>query len=48
MLMFELSGTGGYRWIGTGLLIILTAVVALLLVRTALAVRQHSICLPGH
>jgi tellurite resistance protein len=48
MLMFELSGIGGYLWIGTGLLIILTAVVALLLVRTALAVRQHSICLPGH
>ncbi len=48
MLMFELSDIGGYRWIGTGLLIILTAIVALLLVRTALAVRQHSICLPGH
>jgi tellurite resistance protein len=48
MAMYELSGVDAYRWIGTGLLLLLTAIVALLLVRTAIAVFGHRICLPGH
>jgi tellurite resistance protein len=48
MVMYELSGTDAYRWIGAGLLLLLTAIVALLLVRTGIAVVKHRICLPGH
>ena len=48
MVMYELSGVDAYRWIGVGLLLLLTAIVALLLVRTAIAVARHRICVPGH
>ncbi len=48
MLMYELSGVDAYRWIGAGLLLLLTLLVALLLVRTGVAVAKHRICVPGH
>jgi len=48
MLMYELSGIDGYRWIGAGLLMLLSAVVALLLIRTVIAISRHGICVPGH
>jgi len=48
MLMYEQTGALFYAWVGGGLLAILTAVVALLLYRTAKAVRGHRICVPGH
>jgi tellurite resistance protein len=48
MVMYELSGTEDYRWIGAGLLLILTAIVTLLLVRTGVAVVKHRICVEGH
>lgn len=47
MVMFELTGSGYYLWISSVLLIILTAIVALLIVRTVQAVSRHRICLPG-
>ncbi|MCF7985192.1 MAG: SLAC1 anion channel family protein [Thiohalocapsa sp.] len=48
MLMFELSGIPAYRWLGAGLLLVLTAIVSMLLVRTTIAVARHRICVPGH
>ncbi len=48
LFMGELTGSAGYRWIGVGLLVLLTAVVLLLLVRTASAVRDHQVCVAGH
>ena len=48
MLMYELSGIDGYRWIGAGLLMLLSVVVALLLIRTVIAISGHGICVPGH
>jgi tellurite resistance protein len=48
MLMYERSGALGYAWIGGGLLALLSAVVLLLVVRTAMAASRHRICVPGH
>ena len=48
LLMFELSGTLAYQWIGATLVVLLTAIVLLLLVRTAIAIARHRICVPGH
>ncbi|MGA7983124.1 MAG: SLAC1 anion channel family protein [Chromatiaceae bacterium] len=48
MMMFEHSGTEAYHWIGGGLLLLLTALVGMLLARTAGAIVRHGICLPGH
>lgn len=48
MLMFEQGQGDAYRWIGVGLLSILTLVVAFLIVRTAIAIARHGICIPGH
>jgi tellurite resistance protein len=48
LLMFERTGFELYRYLGFGLLTLLTGIVALLLVRTAIAVRRNGICLPGH
>jgi tellurite resistance protein len=48
LLMFERTGFELYRYLGVGLLTLLTGIVALLLVRTAIAVRRNGICLPGH
>jgi tellurite resistance protein len=42
------SGTDAYRYIGLGLLGLLTLIVALLLVRTGVAVWRRAICVPGH
>lgn len=48
MLMFEKGQGDAYRWIGAGLLTILTLVVVFLLFRTLYAIIRHGICLPGH
>jgi len=48
LVMYERSGTDLYRSIGLGLLGLLTLVVALLLVRTGVAVWRRAICVPGH
>ncbi len=46
LVMYEQSRTVAYLYLGGGLLLVLTAVVALLLVRTAAAVRKQGICVP--
>jgi tellurite resistance protein len=46
MLMYELSGVAFYRYLGLGLLAVLSLAVAYLLVKTALAMRHHGICVP--
>ncbi len=48
LLMFEQSGQDFYRYLGMGLLTLLTGIVTLLLVRTAIAVQRNGICVPGH
>lgn len=48
MVMFDLTGKAAYRWLGAALLIVLTAIVGILLVRTGNAVRQHKICVAEH
>lgn len=48
MVMFDHTDVLGYQLIGSGLLLILSAVVIMLLVRTALAITRHRICLPDH
>jgi tellurite resistance protein len=42
------TGLALYSWLGAGLLGILSLLIGLLLVRTALAVARHEICLEGH
>lgn len=42
------TGLPLYSWLGAGLLGILSLLIGLLLVRTALAVARHEICLEGH
>ena len=48
MLMYELSGIDGYRWIGAGLLLLLSGIVVLLLARTGIEISRRGICVPGH
>jgi tellurite resistance protein len=42
----EAAGSAAHRYIGTGLLVLLTAIVVGLIVRTALAMRAGTICVP--
>lgn len=44
--MYEQTNAGPYLFIGSGLLLVLTGIVVLLLVRTAAAIRKHGICVP--
>jgi len=46
LVMFERSGKSGYYAIALGLLALVSALVALLLLRTAKAIRSKGICLP--
>ncbi len=48
MRMYEATSSLTYAWIGGGLLLLLTLVVLLLIVRTANAVINRRICVPGH
>jgi tellurite resistance protein len=48
LLMFERTGFELYRYLGVGLLTLLTGIVALLLARTAIEIRRNGICVPGH
>ncbi|MBA1332011.1 C4-dicarboxylate ABC transporter, partial [Candidatus Endoriftia persephone str. Guaymas] len=46
LLMHELTNSMIYLYIGSGLLLLLTLIVGLLLVRTSRAVRMKKICVP--
>jgi len=46
--MFELTQKLAYQYIGSALLTLLTAVVVFLLYKTALAVKNHKICVEEH
>lgn len=48
LVMYERSGTDLYRYLGFGLLTLLTGIIAILLVRTGNAVWRQGICQPGH
>jgi tellurite resistance protein len=48
LVMYKETGHALYWWLGGGLLTILTAVIAMLLTRTALAVARREICVEGH
>jgi tellurite resistance protein len=47
-VMHEKSANSVYLWLASGLLVILTCVVGLLLVRTAVEAIMGKICVPGH
>lgn len=48
LIMAKETGLAFYSWLATGLLAILTAVIAMLLIRTVLAVMRREICVEGH
>lgn len=48
VIMAKETGLALYVWLATGLLAVLTLVVAMLLTRTALAVARREICIEGH
>ncbi|MDP2783416.1 MAG: SLAC1 anion channel family protein [Sulfurimicrobium sp.] len=48
LIMAKATGLALYAWIGAGLLTALTLLIAMLLVRTALAVARREICVEGH
>lgn len=48
LIMARDTGLAAYSWLGGGLLTLLTAVIAMLLGRTALAVARREICVEGH
>ncbi|MBK1716233.1 SLAC1 anion channel family protein [Thiocystis violacea] len=48
LVMFERTGSDFYRYLGVGVLTMLTGIVLWLLVATTKAVLQHRICLPDH
>ncbi|OQW98019.1 MAG: C4-dicarboxylate ABC transporter, partial [Thiothrix lacustris] len=47
-IMYEQSQAAAYLWIASGLLVILTVLVVLLITLTLRAVLRHDICKPGH
>ncbi len=47
-VVFEQTNKSAYLWIATGLLILLTVIVSLLVYRTFKAVRSSGICIPEH
>jgi len=48
LIMAKETGLALYSWLATGLLVILTLVIAMLLTRTAMAVARREICIEGH
>ncbi|MFA7281026.1 MAG: SLAC1 anion channel family protein [Sterolibacterium sp.] len=48
LIMAKETGLVFYLWMGGGLMTILTAVIAMLLVRTGIAVVRREICIEGH
>ncbi|MBU1236495.1 MAG: SLAC1 anion channel family protein [Gammaproteobacteria bacterium] len=48
LVMAKETGLAFYSWLASGLLGILTLVIAMLLVRTAMAVSRREICVEGH
>jgi tellurite resistance protein len=48
LIMAKETGLALYSWLGAGLLVVLTLVIAMLLGRTALAVARSEICVEGH
>lgn len=47
-IMYEKSQSVAYLWIASGLLVLLTGLVILLVTLTLRAVLRHDICKPGH
>lgn len=47
-VMFEKTQVMTYFWLASGLLVILTAVILLLLTKTVIAALKGKICVPGH
>ena len=47
-LMAKITGQAMYLWLGAGLLGLLSALIAMLVWRTARAVGRREICVPGH
>lgn len=47
-VMFDKTQVSAYLWIATGLLVILTAVVLMLFVKTLMAAIKGKICVLGH
>ena len=47
-LMAKITGQAMYLWLGAGLLGLLSALIAMLVWRTARAVARRQICVPGH
>jgi tellurite resistance protein len=48
LIMARATGLALYAWLATGLLVVLTAVILMLLARTALAVARREVCVEGH
>lgn len=48
LIMAKETGLAFYSWLGGGLLVILTLVIVMLLIRTAMAVMRREICVEGH
>jgi len=48
LVMAKETGLASYSWLAGGLLAVLTGVIAMLLVRTGLAVARREICVEGH
>jgi tellurite resistance protein len=48
LVFFEMTGKAAFGYLGAGLLVIVTAVVSFLVIRTIIAIGKHNICLPGH
>lgn len=46
LIMYTGTASAVYLWIGSALLTLLTALIVMLLFRTAVAVRRHGICVP--
>jgi tellurite resistance protein len=44
LMMLHKVGGAGYAWIAIALLVVLSLVVLLLLVRTAVAMARHEVC----
>jgi len=47
-VMYEKTQSSVYFWLANGLLVILSAVLLILIVRTVQAIIKHGICQPGH
>lgn len=47
-VMYQATDKSGFLWLGNALLLILTALIGLLVLKTFKAIRSNRICVPGH